>query len=241
MGKNKILITGANSGVGASLVSFLSERYDVIALARNTEEIIEKDNVFKYKVDLIEEKELDNLLDQIVEEQGYIPYLINNAGIMHQSKIENLSLTDLEYSIKVNAYAPLQIMNKLLPLMKLNNYGRIINLTSGAPLNCMEGFAAYSASKAALNAITETASKEYKDYNIKINLMSPGPCKTKMAPNGVMDPSVCHPTVDYLLNLDEQTITEGLYWLGYQIPLKPELSGIEWLKGTADERYKKIL
>lgn len=241
MGENKILITGANSGVGASLVSFLSERYDVIALARNTEEIIEKDNVFKYKVDLIEEKELDNILNQIVEEQGYIPYLINNAGIMHQSKIENLGLSDLEYSFKVNAYAPLQIMNKLLPLMKLNNYGRIINLTSGAPLNCMEGFAAYSASKAALNAITETASKEYKDYNIKINLMSPGPCKTKMAPNGVMDPSVCHPTVDYLLNLDEQTITEGLYWLGYQIPLKPELSGIDWLKGTADERYKKIL
>jgi NAD(P)-dependent dehydrogenase (short-subunit alcohol dehydrogenase family) len=131
------------------------------------------------------------------------------------------------------------IMRRLLPAMKERGFGRIINMTSGAPLNCFPGYSAYSASKGALNAFTVTAARECSDLNIKINLMSPGPVKTKMAPNGPLDPSVCHPTVEYLLSVGENGPTGRFFWLGYEIPLFPSLDGIEWLEGRADERYHK--
>ena len=125
--------------------------------------------------------------------------------------------------------------------MKKNNFGRIINLTSGAPLNCITGFGIYSASKGALNALTVTAAREYSKYNIKINLMSPGPVRTEMTPDAPMHISVCYPTVDYLLNLDESGPTGKFFWLGYEVPLFPDLEGVEWLKGIGNSKLNKIL
>jgi NAD(P)-dependent dehydrogenase (short-subunit alcohol dehydrogenase family) len=123
--------------------------------------------------------------------------------------------------------------------MKRHNFGRIINVTSGAPLNCFPGYGAYSASKGALNAFTVTTALECASYNIRINLMSPGPVRTNMAPDAPMEPSVSHPTADYLLSLDQNGPTGRFFWLGYEIPLFPELEGIEWLEGRADARYQR--
>lgn len=241
MEKNKLLITGANGGIGYSLVNYLSSRFHIIAIARNIDSLRNMSNVTPYQLDLTEPLQVSECLDQIIEEQGYIPYLINNAGIMTKGKIQELNNKQVTESFHVNSIEPLFIMQKLLFSMQKNNYGRIINVTSGAPLNCSESFGAYSASKAALNAFTVTAAKENYSYNIKINLMSPGPCKTKMAPDGTMDPSACHPTVDYLLSLDNEGPTGEFFWLGYKIPLFPKLDGISWLEGKAHERYEKIL
>ena len=134
----------------------------------------------------------------------------------------------------------MRILKRFLPKMKENNFGRVIHLTSGAPLNCFPGYSAYSASKGALNAFTVTAAKECVDYNIKINLMSPGPVRTEMAPEAPMDVSACHPTVEYLFNLKEDGPTGKFFWLGYEIPLFPNLEGIRWLEGKADERYRRV-
>lgn len=237
--KNKVLITGANSGIGRSLVSYLVEnRYDVIALARNLDEVETHEKIFKYQVDLTDIPSLDKVLASIVKEHGYVANIINNAGVMQSGEFNELSYKHLENSFKVNAFAPFQIMKSFLPLMQRENYGRIINVTSGAPLNCFSGYGAYSSSKAALNAFSETIANEVKDYDIKIMLMSPGPCKTKMAPDGKMDPSACHDTVNYLLNLTKDEDTKGMFWLGHQIPLKPSLKNINWAEGTAYEGYK---
>lgn len=240
MTKENILITGASSGVGFSLVNYYSDKYNVIALARNGSNLKGMKDIIVYEVDLNHTKNLDECLDAVVNEHGHIPYLINNAGIMINSSIEDLSLDEVFESFRVNTFSPLQIMQKLVVGMKRENFGRIINITSGAPLNCSPNYSAYSASKAALNAFTITAAKELKSYNIKINLMSPGPCKTKMAPQGTMDPSVCHPTVNYLLELDEQGPSGEFFWLGHKIPVFPDLDGVNWMKGTADERFEKI-
>jgi 3-oxoacyl-[acyl-carrier protein] reductase len=86
-----------------------------------------------------------------------------------------------------------------------------------------------------------TAAREYADHDIKINLMSPGPVRSQMAPDAPMDPSVCHPTVDYLLGLDQGGPTGRFFWLGYEIPLFPDLEGIHWLEGRADPRFRSVL
>lgn len=239
-----ILITGASSGVGLSLAHHLSVRFRVIAVARNVERLRDEfqnnANVTYYKMDLSDPDSVEKIINMILEEYKYIPYLINNAGVNIKGSVEKLEKKEIIHSLQVNAISPFMILRKLLPGMKENNFGRVINVTSGAPLNCFPEFAAYSGSKGTLNAFTITAAKECSNYNIKINLMSPGPVRTQMAPDAPMDPSACHPTVDYLLGLGENGPTGRFFWLGYEIPLFPNLEGIDWLEGRADERFKRV-
>lgn len=240
-----ILITGASSGVGLSIARYLSGEYRVIAVARRMDrlrkEFADNFHVEAYRMDLSNKSEVVQGIGDIVERYGFIPYLINNAGINMKASVSDLDAGQVMQSLQVNAISPLIILKKLLPAMKSHNFGRVINITSGAPLNCFPEYGAYSASKGALNALTITAAKECSDLNIKINLMSPGPVRSEMAPNAPMDPSACHPTVDYLLGLDEDGPTGRFFWLGYEIPLFPNLEGIRWLEGKADGSFKKVL
>ena len=238
-----ILVTGASSGVGLSLAHHLAGRYHVLAAARRIDRLREEfgrdPDVSVFEMDLAEPSSVVAALDAMLSRHEAIPYLVNNAGVMLRSSLAELDEAGLLRSLQVNALSPALIMRRLLAGMKARGFGRVINMTSGAPLNCFPEFGAYSASKGALNAFTVTAARECAEYNIKINLMSPGPVKTNMAPNGPLDPSVCHPTVDYLLSLDADGPTGRFFWLGYEIPLFPILEGIEWLEGRADERYRR--
>jgi 3-oxoacyl-[acyl-carrier protein] reductase len=238
-----ILITGASSGVGFSLTRYLSDRYEVVAVARRVERMQEAfgslQQVTIRKADLSKPAEAEQLVDWLKSQFGHVPYVINNAGLNVRAKTEALSPEDMNRSLQVNALAPLAILRGLLPEMIRNNFGRVINVTSGAPLNCFPEFGAYSASKGALNALTVTCAKECAALNIRINLMSPGPVRTEMAPNATLEPSICHPTVDYLLGLDDKGPTGKFFWLGHEIPLFPNLEGVDWMGGKADARFKR--
>jgi NAD(P)-dependent dehydrogenase (short-subunit alcohol dehydrogenase family) len=240
-----VLITGASSGVGLALAGHLAGRYRVIALARRVERIREhlehNPAVEAVRADLADERQTSRVLDGLLERFGYIPFLVNNAGVSLKAEIADLDARQAGRCMQVNALSPLLIMRKLLPGMRERNFGRIVNVTSGAPLNCSPGFGAYSASKAALNAFTVTAARECADLNIKINLMSPGPVRTGMAPDAPLDPSVCLPTADYLLELGEDGPTGRFFWLGYEIPLFPDTSGVHWLEGRADSRFARVV
>ena len=243
--KSYLLITGVTSGVGLSLVNHYAGRYHVLALGRNENKLDElfgsNQNISCYAIDLSNQEECIKLFNELSEKYNYIPYVINNAGVNKRMELPDITYDQLMEFMHVNTIAPMIAMQQFLPAMKENNFGRIINITSGAPLNCFPGFAMYSASKGALNAITVTAAREYADHNIKINLMSPGPVRSNMAPDSPMDPSVCHPTVDYLLKSEKDGPTGNFYWLGYEIPLFPNLEGIQWLEGKADKRYQKVI
>ncbi len=240
-----VLITGASSGVGHALTQHLASEYRVIAVARRIDRLKQAfgtyANVECVELDLSDSAQLREFTQELPERYGYIPYLINNAGVNIRAGMPELTQEQLSRSIAVNAVAPLALMQALLPLMQKEGFGRIINVTSGAPLNCFPQFGAYSASKAALNALTVTAAREYQDYNIKINLMSPGPVQSEMAPQAPMTPDVAFPTVEYLLNLPADGPTGRFFWLGYEIPLFPDLDGIEWLEGRAPSRFSKVL
>jgi len=240
-----VLVTGASSGVGLSLAKYLSGRYEVVAVARRIDkmkdELRDHSKVTIRQADLSRTEEVLDLVAWLTSEFEHVPYVINNAGVNIRGGIDTLGLDQVNHCMSLNALAPFMILNGLLPAMKANNFGRVINVTSGAPLNCFPEFAAYSASKGALNAITVTCARECADLNIRINLMSPGPVRTEMAPNATMDPSACHPTVDYLLDLDEHGPTGRMFWLGYEIPLFPDLGGINWLEGKADSRFRQVI
>lgn len=241
----KIFITGCSSGVGKMFAENLSDEFHVIAAARRIEkmekEFEDTENISVYKIDLNDLQMTKKVIDEMIQEHGYIPYLINNAGVNVNEKVGDLDEDELMMSFNVNVISPSITMKKLLPMMKENNFGRIINMTSGAPMNNMEGYAAYSASKAALNSLTITAAREYSDHNIKINLMSPGPVKTEMAPQAEKDPSICLPTAKYLLNLDEDGPTGKFFWLGHEVPIFADLEGVNWLEGKPSKNMRKVL
>lgn len=240
-----VLITGASSGVGLSLARHLAGEYRVIAAARRIDrlenEFGDNPNVDTIRLDLSDPDEVKRRADELVGRHGFIGYLVNNAGVNIKAGVQEMDSAQLAHSFAVNSISPLVLMQKLLPAMVAHNFGRIINVTSGAPLNCFPGFGAYSATKGALNALTVSAARELEEHNIKINLMSPGPVKTEMAPQAPMDPSVAHPTVEHLLSLPADGPTGRFFWLGRDIPLFPDLSGIEWLEGRAPERFKRVL
>ena len=240
-----LLVTGASSGVGLSLVHYLSDRFEIVAIARRLDRLqkafMNNPRVTIRQTDLSQPAEVAQLTDWLLSQFGHVPYVINNAGVNIRGATEALTLDQVAQSMMVNAMAPFTIMRALLPAMKTNNFGRVINITSGAPLNCFPEFGAYSASKAALNALTVTCAKECAANNVRINLMSPGPVRTEMAPNAPMEPSACHSTVDYLLGLEANGPTGRFFWLGHEIPMFPDLSGIDWLGGKADARFKRVI
>jgi len=243
--KNNIIITGASSGVGKSLVEYFSEGNHVIALARRIERMEEyfggNKNVTCYQCDLAIDNHIEEVLDRIKIEHGFIGRLINNAGILNIGSFLELSNDTFKKNLQINFLAPIRIMKELLPDMIDNNFGRIINITSGAPVNNVEHFSSYSASKASLNSVTITVAKEMAEKNIKINLMSPGAVKSEMAPDMTIDPSVCHPTADYLIHLDKEGETGRFFWHGHRVPLFADLSDTDWLKGKPGRNMVKVI
>jgi short-subunit dehydrogenase len=243
MTNKTIIITGSSSGVGRLLTHELSKENKVIAVARRVEkmqqEFAENSNVVVVGCDISTGEELQTMFTQIDREFPGVDVIINCAGIMKSGNVVENEISDYLYSIHVNALGPLAIVKHFIPGMVKQGYGRIINFTSGAPLNNFAGYSAYSASKAILNSWTVTLGYELEGSGVLINLMSPGPVRTEMAPNAPMEPEVCLPTVRYLL--DEVTTSGGFYWLGYKVPLKPDLEGVDWLRGKGNNKLSKIL
>jgi NAD(P)-dependent dehydrogenase (short-subunit alcohol dehydrogenase family) len=239
------VVTGASSGVGLVVARHLARRMRVAVLARREDRLREAfdglDNVSIHPCDVADLPALATVLRTIDRAHGPIDTLINNAGIMLKRPLAELSAADIERSFAINMLAPMQAMQSVLPAMRESNFGRIVNVTSGAAFNCFANFSAYSVSKAALNALTITAAREHADSNIKINLMSPGPVRSEMAPDAPMAPEVCLPTADYLIDLPADGATGRFFWLGRELPAVPDLSGVQWLEGQAPERFPVVL
>ena len=159
-----------------------------------------------------------------------IDVLINNAGVALPKKFEKLEYKNLLYSFQINFFAPSIITKEVLQIMKKNNYGRIINISSGGAVNCVKNYLSYSSSKAALNTLTKTLSNEINGGNIKINSMSPGPCKTPMFPKNKLSTKLSIPTIKYLASLGPKGPTGKFFWFMNEIDIFPNLKHINWNK-----------
>jgi NAD(P)-dependent dehydrogenase (short-subunit alcohol dehydrogenase family) len=240
-----VLVTGGSSGVGRSLVEHLRDRYEVVTVARRIKRLEalfgEEESVHPYQMDLESIADIRQRIEKLNDEHGPILYLVNNAAVNLSRQIGEIDPGAMVTSLKVNTIAPLEVLQGLLPTMKDHDYGRVINVTSGAPLDIPEGAIPYSSSKAALNVATVTAARELSGENIKINLMSPGPTESEMAPDAPLSPSACHPTVDHLLSLPADGPTGRFFWLGNRVPLFPELGDVNWESGEASDAMQNVI
>ncbi len=238
--KKNLLITGCSSGFGNALMKTLYKEYNIISLSRRKPKNLKSMKVDHYSIDLSDLKKLDNTLTKIVKKYKFIPFLVNNAASFEVMKIDELTNKKIIKSFSLNSFAPVLIIKKILPQMKKKKFGRIVNITSGAPINCSPNVSLYNASKAALNAFSITASKELKKFNIKVNLFSPGQIKTEMMPMAKGDPFNSVAKLKFLLNENKNLITGKFVWTKFIIPLMPDLKGIDWSKNKAPKKTKII-
>ena len=230
-----VLITGGSSGLGKTYTNyFLEEGAIVISCSRrnNFKNKFYTNNhkFYYYKFDLKNIEKIKVFIRKLSKKFKKIDILINNAGIALPGKIIKLDYKNLLTSFQVNFFAPSIITSEVLKLMKKNNYGRIINVSSGGAVNCVENYFSYSSSKAALNTLTKTLSNEIKKNNIKINSISPGPCKTPMFPRNKLSTKLSIPTIKYLASLSSKGPTGKFFWFMNEIDIFPNLKHINWGK-----------
>ncbi len=174
---------GASSGIGSHLVKGLTDSFN-LALHYNTSSgkveklISELDNtkskIIPYKADITNEKEVNSMVEKIKNDFGSIDVLINNAGVSIDAMTWKLSLESWQKVIDVNLTGPFLCIKHTLPVMRENNWGRIINISSVVASTGVPGTAAYAVSKSGLYGLTKTVSKEIAKYNITANIISLG-------------------------------------------------------------------
>jgi NADP-dependent 3-hydroxy acid dehydrogenase YdfG len=195
--KNKVVvITGASSGLGeAAACRPAREGAKLVLGARRIDRLealateLSLGDGAVLKTDVVHREQVEQLVARAVEMHGRIDVLINNAGLMPQSLLENLKVDEWDRMIDVNIKGVLYGIAAALPHMKAQKGGHIINVSSVAGHKVGPGGAVYSATKHAVRAISEGLRQEVKPYNIRTTIISPGAVATEL-PNTITDAEV---------------------------------------------------
>ena len=189
--KNKtIIITGASSGIGEATAKKLAkEGANVVITARRTEKLeklkkeIEQDNgnALVVTADVTSKSDWKTVIDQTHERFGKVDGLVNNAGLMPLSFIEKLHTDEWDQMVDVNIKGVLNGLAAVIPDMKENKSGHIINISSTAGRRVQPSAAVYCATKYAVRALSDGARMELgPKYNIKVTAIEPGYTDTEL-------------------------------------------------------------
>lgn len=176
MDKKIILITGASGGLGSALSKFFSAQNHRLILLYNNHKpkISENENIIHIQADLRKNSQIENAFNKAINKWGSIDVLINNAGISESNMSWKTPMEEWNNTIQINLTAPFLLSKLILPSMKENAYGRIINISSVVAQTGVIGTSSYAASKSGLIGLTKTLSKEVAKYNITVNALALG-------------------------------------------------------------------
>jgi len=174
-----IVITGTSKGIGYSLANKLSERgYTVYGFSRST---VENTNFKSISVDITDIEQISSAVKSVIQKEGKIDVLINNAGMGIAGAVEDTSKEEIHNLFDLNLIGSVNMISEILPHMRKNKHGKIINISSiGSEMGLpFRGF--YSASKAALDKVTEALRYEIRRWNIQATSIHLGDIKTNIA------------------------------------------------------------
>ena len=206
-----VLITGCSSGIGLSTAVLLAKNnYRVYATMRDLSRKEKLAEVAKQanaaleilQLDVTDDNSVKNAVEEIITKEGRIDILINNAAYGLRGTVENVTIDEVQRQFDTNVFGVIRVCQQFLPHMRKQNSGHIINISSVAAARSLPYSGVYSATKSALEAISESLSSELSLFGIKVTVIEPGPVSTDFA----------HRSLKYGTRLDEnpyQRILEG--------------------------------
>jgi len=257
-----VVITGTSKGIGLeTAIAFGRAGYKVFATMRNPEAAIALKKTIKEEslpitisaMNVDSDESVAQCIYAIFQEHGIIDVLVNNAGIERHGSIEELTLADFKSVMETNYFGVLRCTKAVLPHMRNNRSGCIINIASVAGKIANTPLGAYAASKFALEAVSEALAQEVKPFNIRVAIVEPGIINTQMASDiktneasiypqvrrfgGLFAASLKTPTQASLVANKILEIADGETWQ-LRHPVGPDaIPFLEWRASMTDEEW----
>ncbi|MFP5471069.1 MAG: SDR family oxidoreductase [Bacteroidia bacterium] len=179
-----ILVTGGTSGIGRAVCHVLSSKgHKVYGTGRKVNNFDPLDNFQVLQADVDSYKSIETVVNTLIEKEGRIDVLINNAGIGMAGAIEDSLVKEVMMVFDTNVAGPIRTCQAVIPHMRKQKQGLIINISSVGGLIGLPFRGVYSASKAAVESGTEALSMEVMQFGIKVVLVEPGDFKTSINEN----------------------------------------------------------
>lgn len=209
-----VLITGASSGIGKAIAQFLhSKTYTVYGTSRNPSNASTTDFEM-LPLDVTDVASIKVAVQHIINKQGRIDYLINNAGMGITGPIEETPTLEMRRVFDTNFFGVLEVIKEVVPHMRKQYSGMVINVTSIAGYMGLPYRGIYSATKGALGITTEAYRMELKEFNVKMTTVAPGDFATNIASgryhSPIIEDSPYKSNYSNTLKLMDEHVDEGM-------------------------------
>lgn len=198
-----VLITGGARGIGAAIAQRFGQQHDLYRVLTPT----------RQELDLSDN---DSIQQYFAQHPGLqVDILINNAGINEIHNIDEITDQELEQTMQINLIAPIKITRALVPHMKKNHFGRIVNIGSIWAVVSKPGRCVYSATKNGIHGVTNTLAVELAPYNILVNTVCPGFTMTELTKKNNTDEQIRQISANIPLGrmAEPREIAEVVYFL----------------------------
>lgn len=180
--KKVALVTGASAGIGAATARLLAQNgYTVYGVARRTEKMatLRDLGIKTIPMDVADDESMVKAVEQIISEQGHIDVLVNSAGFGSYGAVEDVPMHDARYQLEVNVIGLARLCQLVLPHMRKQHFGKIVNITSigGKMATPLGGW--YHASKFAVEGLSDSLRLEVKPFGVDVIIIEPGGVKTE--------------------------------------------------------------
>jgi len=198
-----VLVTGASSGIGEATAIYLAQNgYNVYGAARRVEKMqaLKAFGIKPIALDVTNDESIVACVAQMLKEAGSIDVLINNAGSGFYGALEDMPMADAKYLMEVNLFGVARLIQLVLPDMRKNKYGKIVNISSvggkvGLPMGVW-----YHASKFAVEGLSDALRNEVKQFGIDVIVIEPGGTKSEMTGIGT----------EYVMRVSGKTVYKDL-------------------------------
>jgi NAD(P)-dependent dehydrogenase (short-subunit alcohol dehydrogenase family) len=180
------LVTGASSGIGkATAIALVAAGFQVIGTSRNTARLTAPAGVTYLDLDVTSDESVASAVEQVIERFGRIDVLVNNAGVGSTGAGEEFSIGQTQDIFDINVYGVMRMTKAVLPHMRAQRSGRIINVSSLSGFVPSPFMTVYVATKHAVEGYSQSLDHEVREYGVRVLLVEPGPINTPFAGHSV--------------------------------------------------------